>query len=111
MPLGKIEKRELLPTQRFGRTQVALWVFVTLTVVSILLFPSTQGPYSAVNGPATEFRAARLAAIAHTTIAQAVTHCESSAVTLPLRPISEQTVSKTESPAQFREKYAAILRC
>ena len=48
-----------------------LAVLAVLCVAVLFFFPATQGPYSAVNGPATAFQSARAAARVRVAIVQA----------------------------------------
>lgn len=70
MAIGKARSRAVDSPMICSRTRCELTVVVILAVLTIFLFPSVQGPYSVVRGPATAFRAARSAAIAHASIVQ-----------------------------------------
>lgn len=70
MAIDKARSRAVDSPMICSRTRCELTVVVILAVLTIFLFPSVQGPYSVVRGPATAFRAARSAAIAHASIVQ-----------------------------------------
>jgi hypothetical protein len=110
MALGKVEGRTVFSPPRFSRSVGAVSALVALAIVTIFLFPSIQGPYSVVNGPATAFRAAKSAATAHASIVQGATHRILNPIAPPV-PAIAQHVSKTESHAQCTGKCDPILRC
>ena len=74
MAIGKPRRRTVDSPMIHSRTRCELTLVVILSVLTIFLFPSMQGPYSVVRGPATAFRAARSAAIAHASIVQGAMH-------------------------------------
>lgn len=74
MAIGKARRRAVDSPMICSRTRCELTLLVILSVLTIFLFPSMQGPYSVVRGPATAFRAARSAAIAHASIVQSAMH-------------------------------------
>jgi hypothetical protein len=57
MAIGKARTRAVDSPMICSRTRCELIVVVILAVLTIFLFPSVQGPYSVVRGPATAFRA------------------------------------------------------
>jgi len=74
MAIGKPRRRTVDSPMIHSRTRCELTLVVILSVLTIFLFPSMQDPYSVVRGPATAFRAARSAAIAHASIVQGAMH-------------------------------------
>ncbi len=72
--IGKPRRRTVDSPMIHSRTRSELTLVVILSVLTIFLFPSMQGPYSVVRGPAIAFRAARSAAIAHASIVQGAMH-------------------------------------
>jgi len=74
MAIGKPRRRTVDSPMIHSRTRCDLTLVVILSVLTIFLFPSMQGPYSVVRGPAIAFRAARSAAIAHASIVQGAMH-------------------------------------
>lgn len=74
MAIGKARRRAVDSPKIRSRTRCELTLVVILSVLTIFLFPSMQGPYSVVRGPATAFRAARSAAIAYASIVQGAMH-------------------------------------
>ena len=108
--LGKVERRAVYLYPRFSCTLGELAILVALTIVTVALFPSTQGPYSVTNGPATAFRAAKSAATSHSSIVQAAKQHVLNPIAPPLPAVAEH-VLEIESHAQYLGKYAPILRC
>jgi len=74
MAIGKARRRAVDSPMISSRTGCELTVVLVLTILTIFFFPSVQGPYSVVHGPATAFRAARPAAIAHASIVHGAMH-------------------------------------
>jgi hypothetical protein len=111
MALGKLKWRAVYLLPRYSRTTGALAILVALTIAAIFLLPSIQGPYSAVNGPATAFRAAQSAVKAHASIVQAATHFAPNPWSPPMRPIVQGTLEKTESRVLCAGVHSVILRC
>jgi hypothetical protein len=74
MTIGKPRRRTVDSPMIHSRTRCELTLVVILSILTIFLFPSMQGPYSVVRGPATAFRAAQSAAIAHAPIVQGTMH-------------------------------------
>ena len=89
----------------------AIVLVVVLTVLTSLLFPAMQGPYSVVHGPATEFRALRLAAIAHASILHGAMHSiRGSYPSAPL-VVSRLKVSEIIPDSEAMPDCSTILRC
>ena len=67
------------------------------------LFPSVQGPYSVVHGPATAFRAAPSAAIAHASIVHGAMYSIRNSSGSPPLVVARLTLSKTDrTQKQYR---------
>jgi len=78
-------------------------VVLVLTILTIFFFPSVQGPYSVVHGPATAFRAAPSAAIAHASIVHGAMYSIRNSSGSPPLVVARLTLSKTDrTQKQYR---------
>ena len=76
---------------------------LVLTILTIFFFPSVQGPYSVVHGPATAFRAAPSAAIAHASIVHGAMYSIRNSSGSPPLVVARLTLSKTDrTQKQYR---------
>ncbi len=71
-----------------GRIGCELAVVAVLCVLTIFFFPSLQGPYSVVHGPATALLAARAAARVRTAIVQAAFRSLGNCLSSPIAVLS-----------------------
>jgi hypothetical protein len=67
-----------------GRIRRELAIVAVVCILTIFLFPSMQGPYSVVNGPATALQAARYALRLQASIVQAASSLLGSNAISPL---------------------------
>lgn len=74
MAIGNVESQAVHSKIICSRTLSLLTLVIGLALLTIFLSHSVQGPYSVVHGPATAFRAARSAAIAHASIMHGAMH-------------------------------------
>lgn len=116
MPLGKVEIRAVYRPRRVSSILGTVAVLAALGVVTVLVLPSIQGPYSAVNGPATAFRCKQSAAKIHTAIVQTATHrvlnpIATSHPIVPPTPAMAAHVAERGFHEQCVGEYAPILRC
>ncbi len=93
-----------------GPIECELAVLAVFCVLAIFLFPAMQGPYSAVNGPATALQSARSALRLRTAIVQSA--CQS----LGNLPISLVILSLISLFGEVRYPYSpeestVVLRC
>jgi hypothetical protein len=94
-----------------GRIGWELAALAVLCVLTIFLFPTAQGPYSVVHGPATAFQAARAAARLRTAIVQGALICLGNYLISPLEVLSWISLSNTEFQSVSLPEYNIILRC
>jgi hypothetical protein len=95
----------MIPRQIGGE----LAVFVALCIVAIFFFPAMQGPYSAVNGPATAFQAARATARLRIRMVQAAVN---SFANFPLLlRVNSLAAGYTELHSASFADCSTILRC
>jgi hypothetical protein len=79
-------------------------------VLAIFLFPSVQGPYSAVNGPVTALQAARSAARLRTAILQAAIRSLGNFLIAPVS-LFRLSLAQPELGSGTTPGYVTILRC
>jgi hypothetical protein len=94
-----------------GRIACELAVTAVLCVLVIFFFPSVQGPYSAVHGPATALQAVRAATRTKATIVQGALASLGNARVSPFAVLSR--ISRSE-PSPYRTNFLkldSILRC
>jgi hypothetical protein len=94
-----------------GRIGWELAALAVLCVLTIFLFPTAQGPYSVVHGPATATQAARAAARLRTAIVQGALICLGNYLISPLEVLSWISLSNTEFQSVSLPEYNIILRC
>jgi len=94
-----------------GRIGWELSTLAVLCVLTIFLFPATQGPYSVVHGPATALQAARAAARLHVAIVQAALKSTGNCLVSPLAALSWMSPSKAEFRSSSLSESSTILRC
>jgi hypothetical protein len=111
MAIGKARRRAVDSPMISSRTGCELTVVLVLTILTIFFFPSVQGPYSIVHGPATAFRAARSAAIAHASIVHGAMHSIRNSSGSPPLVVARLTLSKTGSHSEAIPECSATLRC
>ena len=88
-----------------------LAVLAVLCIAAIFFFPAIQGPYSAVNGPATAFQSARSAARVRVAIVQAAFTLTTN-FRLPLLASSDSALSVWSEPQELYDTdCSTILRC
>jgi len=90
-----------------GRNGYELAMLAVVCVLTIFLFPATQGPYSVVNGPVTALQAARAAIRLRSTMMQSAFR---SLGTLRIVLFSWMSLPQVESGSTLRS-CAAVLRC
>lgn len=95
----------------FGHIGCELAVLAALCVLSIFLFPSAQGPYSAVHGPVTALQAVRGAARLRSAILAAGRKAFSNFVVPPLRMLSPVLVCPLQFEFTPEGALSTILRC
>jgi hypothetical protein len=88
-----------------------LAVLAVLCVAVIFFFPATQGPYSAVNGPATAFQSARAAARVRVAIVQAALSLTANFQIPLLASLDSEFIVCTEPQAPECLDCSTILRC
>jgi len=100
-------------TSMFPRRAADEVVFLMiLCVLGIFFFPATQGPYSAVNGPATALQAARTAFRLHVAIVHAALTIAEKAAPASLVSFWRGMFSAHGLElADFRPQCGAIFRC
>jgi hypothetical protein len=97
----------MIPRQIGGE----LAVLVAFCIVAIFFFPTMQGPYSAVNGPATAFQAARAAARLRTAMVQAALNSFAN-FRIPLSvPVNSLAAGCAELHSASFADCSTILRC
>jgi len=97
----------MMPRQIGG----TLAILVAFCIATILFFPAMQGPYSAVNGPATAFQAARASARLQAAIVHAGLNCIEN-WRIPFLPgVSSTAVGHPESDSASFPVCVTILRC
>ena len=111
MAIGKARRRAVDSPVISSRTGCELTVVLVLTILTIFFFPSVQGPYSVVHGPATAFRAARSAAIAHASIVHGAMYSIRNSSGSPPLVVARLTLSKTGSHSEAIPECSATLRC
>jgi hypothetical protein len=111
MAIGKGRRRAVDSPMISSRTGCELTVVLVLTILTIFFFPSAPGPYSIVHGPATAFRAARSAAIAHASIVQGAMHSIRNSPGSPPLVVARLSLSKTGSRSEAMPECSATLRC
>ncbi len=94
-----------------GRIGCELAVLAVLCVVTVFLFPSMQGPYSVVHGPATALLAARAAARLQSAIVQAALKSLGSCRLSPLAVLFRTPLSAADFHSFNMPECNAILRC
>src|SRR5271169_727088 len=94
-----------------GRIGCELVVVVVLCVLTIFLFPSTQGSYSVVHGPVTALQAAREGVRLRTAIVQGALSSVGNYLVSPLVVLSWMSLSNTEFHSVSLPECCAILRC
>jgi hypothetical protein len=95
-----------------GRIGRELAVVAVLCVLTVFLFPSLQGPYTAVHGPATALQASRAAARLRIVIAQAALICpQSSVVDTSRSVISPPVLASPELETACVAGLDNVLRC
>ena len=88
-----------------------LAVLAVLCVAVVFFFPATQGPYSAVNGPATAFQSARAAARVRVAIVQAASSLTANFQIPLLASLDSALIECTEPQAPEFVDRSIILRC
>ena len=94
-----------------GRIGCELAVVAVLCVLTIFLFPSTQGPYPVVHGPVTALLAARAAARLGNAIVQAALRSRGRCLISPLVVLSWMPLSETDFCSVTMPASNTILRC
>jgi hypothetical protein len=74
--------------------ELAVVAVAVVCVLMVFFFPSTQGPYSVVHGPATALQAARVSVRLLTAIVQGAFTPRANCLILPLVVLSWITLSK-----------------
>lgn len=97
----------MMPRQIGGK----LAVLVAFSIATIFFFPAMQGPYSAVNGPATAFQAARASARLQAAIIHAGLNSLECWRTPFLLQVSGLAVAYPEPNSTSLAVCIAILRC
>jgi len=92
-----------------GRIRWELAVLAVLCVMTIFLFPATQGPYSVVHGPASALQGARAAARLRMVIAQSALTPNLLGATLVV--LFWILVANMECQSVGLPEYSTILRC
>jgi hypothetical protein len=86
-------------------------VLTVLCVLSIFIFPAVQGPYSAVNGPATAFQASRAATRVRMAMVQSALSSLGSRLVSPLVVLSWVAAPDADFQAFSLPGSSTILRC
>ena len=86
-------------------------VLAVLAVLAIFLFPSVQGPYSVVHGPASALQAARAAVRLRIAIAQSALSSLANAVFSAVVIVSWMSLSNPKFQSIGSPEYSSILRC
>jgi hypothetical protein len=94
-----------------GRTGCELAVLAVLCVLTVFFFPSMQGPYSVVHGPATALLAARAAARLQSAIVHAALRSPASCLFSPLAVLFWTPISAADFHFVSVPDCNAILRC
>jgi len=94
-----------------GRIGCELALLAILCVLAILLFPATQGPYSAVHGPVTALQAARVAARLRLAVVQAALNTFRNYLISLLAMLSWILASSFEFRSLSLAQLNSILRC
>lgn len=94
-----------------GRIGCELAVVAVFCVLTIFLFPSMQGPYSVVHGPATALLAARAAARVRSVIVQGAFKCFANGLILSLVALSWKLFAEGDFYSVTLPERNAILRC
>ncbi|MGC2195580.1 MAG: hypothetical protein WA628_12955 [Terriglobales bacterium] len=88
-----------------------LTVLAILSVLTIFFFPSIQGPYSVMHGPATAFQAARAAARLRSAIVQGALNSLGNLRIQPVIVLYWMSLSSAEFQSVSLPEYNTILRC
>jgi len=94
-----------------GRIRWELAVLALLCVLTIFLFPATQGPYSVVHGPVSALQATRAAARLRVVILQAALQRFAIPIAPPLAEPSGMSYPNPEVRIVNLPDTSAILRC
>lgn len=94
-----------------GRIGCELAVVALFCVLTIFLFPSMQGPYSVVHGPATALLAAQAAARVRTLFVQGAFRCLANCLTLSVVVLSWKVLAEEPFDSVALPERSAILRC
>ena len=94
-----------------GRKGREVTVLAILSVLTIFLFPSVQGPYSVMHGPATAFQAARASARLRTAIAQSALNSIGNPAISPLIVLSWMSLPDVDFPSAGLPELNDVLRC
>ncbi len=86
-------------------------VMALFCVLAIFLFPSMQGPYSAVNGPVTALQAVRVAARVRATIRQAASRALIGGMAAPLIVLSWMPLPEIDLRPRILPELDSVLRC
>jgi hypothetical protein len=86
-------------------------VLAVLSILTILVFPAEQGPYSVVHGPATAFQAARAAARLRIAIVQGATTFQENRRMPLLAVLFWMALPNTPYQPAGLSAYDTILRC
>lgn len=94
-----------------GRIGSELSVVAVLCVLTIFLFPSIQGPYSVVHGPATALQAARAAVRLRIAIVQGAFRSLGNGLISPLVVLCWAPLSEADLHCGALPECHTILRC
>lgn len=92
-------------------TRSVVILAMSVALLTICLFPSVQGPYSVVHGPATAFRAARSAGIAQASIMHSAMHLAANYAGCQLPVALQTSPSKAEPCLEMIQQGNMTLRC
>lgn len=105
-PTSKNHDRPVLNRTRWNVTLITI-----LAILTVFLFPSLQGPYSVVCGPATVFQAARAASVAYASILQGTLHTVEAPVPSHMVVVARLNLSEAVSLPTVMLQGSASLRC
>lgn len=106
-----VRHRSFLAPLTRGHIGIELGLLVIPTILLIFFFPSPQGPYSVVHGPATAFRGLRSAARAHASIAHGMSSIVDNPRVLLVAALMWPVPPKSQSHPVQKAESEVVLRC